>query len=180
LVGERRALINQLRAILLERRFIAPQGRRKLEQFFGRANGRTRRRGAAGGLNMRSEAETIDELALDGGENTLAHRSMGWTAPTPRPFFGDLDGQDEKAVQMLAIDLGNQSFHVHGLSADGEVVSRRIGRQKLAALVESLDPKVIAMEACATAHCWAGLFMGAGRHLRLNNPHFVKPFVRGF
>jgi transposase len=32
LVGERTALINQLRAILLERGFVVPQGRRKLEQ----------------------------------------------------------------------------------------------------------------------------------------------------
>ncbi len=33
LVGERTALINQLRAILLERGIIVPQGKRKLEQF---------------------------------------------------------------------------------------------------------------------------------------------------
>jgi transposase len=33
LVGERTALINQLRAILLERGMVAPQGKRKLEQF---------------------------------------------------------------------------------------------------------------------------------------------------
>ncbi len=33
LVGERTALINQLRAILLERELVAPQGKRKLEQF---------------------------------------------------------------------------------------------------------------------------------------------------
>jgi len=33
LVGERTALINQLRAILLERGLVAPQGKRKLEQF---------------------------------------------------------------------------------------------------------------------------------------------------
>ena len=33
LVGERTALINQLRAILLERGRVAPQGKRKLEQF---------------------------------------------------------------------------------------------------------------------------------------------------
>jgi hypothetical protein len=33
LVGERTALINQLRAILLERGMVAPQGNRKLEQF---------------------------------------------------------------------------------------------------------------------------------------------------
>ena len=33
MVGERTALINQLRAILLERGLVAPQGKRKLEQF---------------------------------------------------------------------------------------------------------------------------------------------------
>ena len=33
LAGERTALINQLRAILLERGIVAPQGKRKLEQF---------------------------------------------------------------------------------------------------------------------------------------------------
>ena len=33
LVGERTALINQLRAILLEREIVVPQGKRKLEQF---------------------------------------------------------------------------------------------------------------------------------------------------
>src|SRR5580698_4108464 len=33
LVGERTALINQLRAILLERGMTAPQGRRKLERY---------------------------------------------------------------------------------------------------------------------------------------------------
>lgn len=30
-------------------------------------------------------------------------------------------------MQMLAIDLAKQLFHVHGMSEDGEVVSRRVG-----------------------------------------------------
>ena len=33
LVGERTALINQLRAVLLERGIVVPQGKRKLEQY---------------------------------------------------------------------------------------------------------------------------------------------------
>ena len=45
LVGERTALINQLRAILLERGLIAPQGKRKLEQFLDRSDGRAERSG---------------------------------------------------------------------------------------------------------------------------------------
>lgn len=82
-------------------------------------------------------------------------------------------------MQMLAIDLAKQSFHVHGISADGEIVSRRVGRQGLPSLVARLGPELITMEACATAHYWGRLFMAAGHEVRLINPHFVKPFVRG-
>jgi transposase len=90
-----------------------------------------------------------------------------------------LDEQEDGAMQMLAIDLAKQSFHVHGVSADGKIVSRRVGRHGLPALVDKLDPEVVAMEACATAHYWGRLFMASGRQVRLINPHFVKPFVRG-
>ena len=82
-------------------------------------------------------------------------------------------------MQLLAIDLAKRSFHVHGVDADGEVVSRRVGRSRLTALVDQLDPAIIAMEACATAHHWGRTFMAAGRRVRLINPRFVKPFVRG-
>ena len=29
-------------------------------------------------------------------------------------------------MQLLAIDLGKQSFHIHGISNDGEVISRKM------------------------------------------------------
>jgi transposase len=58
-------------------------------------------------------------------------------------------------------------------------VSRRVGRQKLMALIESLAPMVVAMEACATAHYWARILVASGREVRLINPSFVKPFVPG-
>ena len=82
-------------------------------------------------------------------------------------------------MQLLAIDLGKRSFHVHGIDDDGVIVSRRVGRAKLEAVVEELDPSVIAMEACATAHHWGRTFEAAGRMVRLINPRFVKPFARG-
>ena len=75
--------------------------------------------------------------------------------------------------------LAKQSFHVHGVSADGKIVSRRVGRHGLPTLVDKLDPEVVAMEACATAHYWGRLFMASGRQVRLINPHFVRPFMRG-
>ena len=82
-------------------------------------------------------------------------------------------------MDLLAIDLGKQSFHLHGIDGDGIVVSRRVSRAKLAAAVEALAPRTIAMEACATAHYWARAFLATGRQVRLINPRFVKPFVRG-
>jgi transposase len=80
---------------------------------------------------------------------------------------------------MLAIDLAKHSFHVHGIDINGQVISRRVGRAKLLAVVENLAPKIVAMEACATAHYWARAFLAHGREVRLINPRFVKPFVRG-
>src|SRR5215470_6491309 len=50
LVGERTALINQLRAILLERGMVAPQGKRKLEQFLSKVERAIQRLGFSDSL----------------------------------------------------------------------------------------------------------------------------------
>ena len=83
------------------------------------------------------------------------------------------------SLELLAIDLGKQSFHVHGIDGDGVVVSRKVSRAKLAGVIEDLAPTVIAMEACASAHHWGRLFVASGHQVRLINPRFVKPFVKG-
>ena len=62
-------------------------------------------------------------------------------------------------IQLLAVDLGKQSFHVHGITADGVVVSRKVSRAKFEAAVAELDPAVVAMEACASAHHWGRRFV---------------------
>ena len=61
-------------------------------------------------------------------------------------------------MQLLAIDLGKQSFHIHGISNDGEVISRKVTRSKLELSVRELSPETIAMEACASAHHWGRRF----------------------
>lgn len=45
-------------------------------------------------------------------------------------------------MDMPAIDLGKQSFHLHGVDMDGVVISRRVGRTKLMGTVERLAPRV--------------------------------------
>jgi transposase len=83
------------------------------------------------------------------------------------------------ALNTLAVDIGKQSFHVFGIDDDGVIVSRKVSRSKLAATVDHLDPKIVAMEACGSARHWGRLFQAAGRTVRLINANFVKPFVRG-
>lgn len=83
------------------------------------------------------------------------------------------------SLELLAIDLGKQSFHVYGIDSDGVVVSQKISRTKLASLITELNPKAIAMEACASAHHWGRLFRAEGIDVRLVNPRFVKAFVKG-
>jgi transposase len=83
------------------------------------------------------------------------------------------------SLKLLAIDLGKLSFHVHGITADGTIVSRKISRGKLSQLVSDLDREIVAMEACGGAHHWGREFVSAGRQVRLIHPRFVKPFVRG-
>jgi len=78
------------------------------------------------------------------------------------------------ALNTLAIDIGKQSFHVFGIDDDGVIVSRKVSRSKLATTVERLDPKIVAMEACGSAHHWGRLFQAAGRAVRLINAYFVK------
>ena len=49
-------------------------------------------------------------------------------------------------LDMLAIDIGKRSFQIHGIDADGCIVSRKISRGKLAATVERLDPQIVFMD----------------------------------
>ena len=39
------------------------------------------------------------------------------------------------SVHMLAIDLGKQLFHVHGVDGDGVIISRKVSRAKLVGIV---------------------------------------------
>jgi transposase len=83
------------------------------------------------------------------------------------------------ALNTLAIDIGKHSFHVFGIDDDGVVVSHRIIRAKLVATVDRLNPRIVAMEVCGSAHHSGRLFQAAGRTVRLINAYFVRPFVRG-
>jgi transposase len=97
----------------------------------------------------------------------------------PATISGDMSRRKAMTIELLAIDLGKQSFHLHGVDGDDVVHSSRISRSRLERAVIELAPRTVAMEACASAHYWGRRFESAGLQVRLINPRFVKPFVRG-
>jgi transposase len=76
------------------------------------------------------------------------------------------------------IDLAKNVFAVHGVNEAGAVQLRqpKVSRGKLNALIATLPPCVIAMEACSGAHYWARQFQAHGHSVRLIAPKLVTPY----
>src|SRR5215831_13028168 len=79
----------------------------------------------------------------------------------------------------IGLDIAKHVFQVHGADAAGRVLFRkRITRVKLLGFLAAQAPCVVAMEACAGAHCWAREIGKLGHHVRLIAPAYVKPFIK--
>jgi transposase len=58
------------------------------------------------------------------------------------------------------------------------VVRRRLRRSQVQPFFASLNPCLIGMEACGTAHFWARELAALGHKVRIMPPSYVKPYVR--
>jgi transposase len=76
------------------------------------------------------------------------------------------------SILYVGIDLAKNVFAVHGVNEAGAAELRhpKVSRSKLHALIASLPPCVIGMEACFSAHHWARLFQAHGHTVRLMAP----------
>jgi len=81
-------------------------------------------------------------------------------------------------ILTAGIDLAKNVFAVHGVNASGAVQLRqpKVARAKLNALVASLPPCTIGIEACSGAHHWARQFQAHGHSVRLMAPKLVTPY----
>ena len=56
----------------------------------------------------------------------------------------------------VGLDIAKNVFHAYGVDAQGQkVVSRKLRRAQVAAFFAKLEPCLVGIEACATAHHWA-------------------------
>src|SRR5262252_6882660 len=82
-------------------------------------------------------------------------------------------------ITTIGLDLAKHWFQVHGVDADGRVVARRrLWRSGVIAYFRSLEPCLVGMEACATAHYWARELTALGHTVKLMPPSYVKAYVK--
>ena len=83
------------------------------------------------------------------------------------------------AILTVGIDLAKNVFAVHGVNETGAVALRqpKVARRKLNALMVSLPPCVIGIEACSGANYWARQFQAHGHTVRLMAPKHSSPHL---
>ena len=82
-------------------------------------------------------------------------------------------------VPIIGIDLAKRVFQLHGSRRDGSVVFRkRLSRGQLLAYVAEQPRRVVATQACASAHGWGRECAKLGHDVRLIPPIYVKPSVK--
>jgi transposase len=81
-------------------------------------------------------------------------------------------------VTTVGLDLAKRVFQVHGVDALGRIVVRRkLQQAQVARFFADLQPCLVGIEACATAHHWARLIRASGHQVRLIPPAEEGPAI---
>ena len=82
-------------------------------------------------------------------------------------------------ITTTGIDLAKTMFQVHGVDERGKAVLRKqLKRKEVLSFFANLEPCLIGMEACGSAHYWARKLSALGHTVRLMAPQFVMPYVK--
>ncbi|MDO8413061.1 MAG: IS110 family transposase, partial [Gallionellaceae bacterium] len=82
-------------------------------------------------------------------------------------------------ITTIGIDLAKEVFQIHGIDTHGQAVLRKpLRRSEMAKFFANLEPCLIGMEACGSAHHWARKLSEFGHTVKLMAPQFVKPYVK--
>ena len=82
-------------------------------------------------------------------------------------------------IATIGIDIAKSVFQLHGFDEAGTVVLRKkLRRSAVLDTLRKLEPCLVGMEACATAHYWAREISALGHEVKLMPPAYVKPYVK--
>jgi transposase len=83
-------------------------------------------------------------------------------------------------ITTVGLDLAKSVFHVVCFDAfHHEIRKRMLRRQEVKGYFAHLEPCLVAMEACASAHYWGRELERLGHRVKLIPPQYVKPYVQG-
>jgi transposase len=83
----------------------------------------------------------------------------------------------EKLIR-IGMDTSKSVFQLHGVGErDQPVLKKRLKRRQVVPFFSGLEPTVIAIEACGSAHHWARTLGELGHQVRLIAAQRVKPYV---
>ena len=82
-------------------------------------------------------------------------------------------------IATIGLDIAKNVFQVHGVDDEGRgVLRRKLRRGKLLEVFSGLEPCLVGLEACATAHHWARELIALGHEVRLMPPAYVRAYVK--
>ena len=82
-------------------------------------------------------------------------------------------------VSTIGLDIAKSVFQVHGVDSSGAVViGKRVSRLKLLEFFAALQPCLVGIEACPSAHYWGRELQALGHTVRLMPPSYVKAYLK--
>ena len=82
-------------------------------------------------------------------------------------------------IKIIGLDIAKNVFQVHGIDETGQpALRRKLRRAEVLRLFSHLEPAVVGIEACHTAHYWGREIAALGHEVRLMPPQFVRPYVK--
>ena len=85
-----------------------------------------------------------------------------------------------RAIAVIGIDIGKNSFHVVGLDERGAIALRqKWSRGQVEARFANMPPCLIGMEACVGAHHLSRKLKALGHDARLMPAKYVRPYSKG-
>ncbi|MDP6174315.1 MAG: IS110 family transposase [Rhodospirillales bacterium] len=82
-------------------------------------------------------------------------------------------------ITTIGLDIAKRSFQIHGIDKTGAVVvAKALSRGRVLVFFSKLEPCLIGLEACASAHYWGRELGALGHQVHLIPPAYVKAYLR--
>lgn len=82
-------------------------------------------------------------------------------------------------LKAIGLDLAKMVLQVHGVDErDRPVLCRQLKRSQVLEFFARIEPCLVGMEACASAHYWGRKLAALGHTVRLIAPKYVKAFLK--